>query len=204
MLYDAERLYIGVHAFDAEPAASSRPRCGATPPRILEEDNFQIILDTFRDSRSGYMFVTNPLGAKLEQQIFEEGGGNARGAASNINRNWDGVWMSRRAGRVTMAGRRRSRSRWSRSDRPTSTTQDWGINFMRNIRQEERAGVLGADSQAVQPDAGQPGGHGLGDERAEPRPRPAHQAVSRSGAGQSDRIGSDSAQPRLARRRRST
>ena len=28
----------------------------------------------------------------LEQQIFEEGGGNARGSASNINKDWNGVW----------------------------------------------------------------------------------------------------------------
>ena len=37
--------------------------------RILDEDNFQVVLDTFMDSRSAYMFVTNPLGAQLDQQI---------------------------------------------------------------------------------------------------------------------------------------
>jgi hypothetical protein len=41
--------------------------------RLFDEDNFQIILDTFNDSRNGDMFVTTPLGAKLEQQISEEG-----------------------------------------------------------------------------------------------------------------------------------
>ena len=81
-------------------------------PRMLEEDNFQIILDTFRDSRSGYMFVTNPLGAKLEQQVFEEGGGNLRGAASNINRDWNGVWDAAARRRPGRLGRPRSRSRW--------------------------------------------------------------------------------------------
>ncbi len=94
LLYDAERLYVGVHAFDSEPGGVIATEMRRDSARILEEDNFQIILDTFRDSRSGYMFVTNPLGAKLEQQIFEEGGGNARGATSNINRNWDGVWVA--------------------------------------------------------------------------------------------------------------
>ena len=38
------------------------------------------------------MFVTTPLGAKLEQQIFDEGEGGGRGTTSNVNRNWDGVW----------------------------------------------------------------------------------------------------------------
>ena len=94
ILYDAQRLYIAVHAFDSDPSAIIATEMRRDSPRILDEDNFQIILDTFRDSRSGYMFVTSPLGAKLEQQIFEEGGGNARGSASNINRNWDGVWVA--------------------------------------------------------------------------------------------------------------
>ena len=60
--------------------------------RLFDEDNFQVILDTFHDSRNGYMFVTTPLGAKLEQQIFDEGEGGGRGGTANINRNWDGVW----------------------------------------------------------------------------------------------------------------
>ena len=39
------------------------------------------------------MFVTSPLGAKLEQQVAEEGEGGWRGRNStNLNVNWDGVW----------------------------------------------------------------------------------------------------------------
>ena len=93
LLYDSQQLYIAVHAYDSSPPGVIATEMRRDSPRLLDEDNFQVILDTFRDSRSGYMFVTNPLGAKLEQQVFEEGGGNARGGASNINRNWDGVWM---------------------------------------------------------------------------------------------------------------
>jgi hypothetical protein len=81
LLYDARALYVGVHAYDSNPVGIVATEMRRDSTRLLEEDNFQVILDTFRDSRSGYMFVTNPLGAKLEQQVFEEGGGNARGAA---------------------------------------------------------------------------------------------------------------------------
>ena len=84
VLYDAGNLYLGVHAYDSSPDHIVATEMRRDSARILDEDNFQVILDTFRDSRSGYMFVTNPLGAKLEQQIFEEGGGNVRGSASNI------------------------------------------------------------------------------------------------------------------------
>ena len=71
VLYDARFLYIGVNAFDSNPAGTIATEMRRDSPRLLDEDNFQVILDTFRDSSTGYMFVTNPLGAKLEQQVFE-------------------------------------------------------------------------------------------------------------------------------------
>ena len=133
VLYDASHLYIAVHAFDGEASSVIATEMRRDSPRILDEDHFEIILDTFRDSRSGYMFVINPLGAKLEQQVFEEGGGNARGSASNVNRDWNGVWD---------AAARRTNDGWIAEiaipmvtlRSPDVDVQTWGINFMRNIR----------------------------------------------------------------------
>lgn len=65
VLYDRGHLYIGVHAHAAEPVVATEMRRDAD--RLFDEDNFQVILDTFHDSRNGYMFLTSPLGAKLEQ-----------------------------------------------------------------------------------------------------------------------------------------
>jgi hypothetical protein len=135
LLYDAEHLYIGVRAYDSDPAGVIATEMRRDSPRLLDEDNFQIILDTFRDSRSGYMFVTSPLGAKLEQQVFEEGAGNLRGAASNINRDWNGVWD---------AAARRTADGWVAEisipmvtvRSPDVDVQTWGINFMRSIRRK--------------------------------------------------------------------
>ena len=133
ILYDANHLYIGVRAFDSEPDNVIATEMRRDSARLLDEDNFQIILDTFRDRRSGYMFVTNPLGAKLEQQIFEEGGGNTRGASSNVNKDWNGVWD---------AAARRTSDGWTAEIEipmvtlrsPDVPVQSWGVNFMRNIR----------------------------------------------------------------------
>ncbi len=133
ILYDAGHLYIAVHAFDSDPEHIVATEMRRDSDRLFDEDNFQVILDTFRDSRSGYMFVTNPLGAKLEQQVFEEGGGNTRGAASNINKDWNGVWD---------AAARRTSDGWTAEIAipvvtvrlPDVAVQTWGINFMRNIR----------------------------------------------------------------------
>ena len=111
VLYDATHLYIALRAFDSNPDGIVATEMRRDSTRLLnDEDSFQIIIDTFNDSRSGYMFVTNPLGAKLEQQIFEEGEGAIVGANSNVNRNWDGVWDVRLGAR-TKAGSRSSRCR---------------------------------------------------------------------------------------------
>ena len=137
IMYDSRSLLIGVHAFDAQPSALVATEMRRDADRLLDEDNFQVILDTFNDSRNGYMFVTTPLGAKLEQQISEEGEGNTRAGLTNfnVNRNWDGVWDV--AARITADG-------WTAEIAIPLTTvrfadaadQTWGVNFMRNIRRK--------------------------------------------------------------------
>src|SRR5687767_6800027 len=56
LLYDAEHFYIGVRAYDSQPSGVIATEMRRDSAQMLEEDNFQVILDTFRDSRSGYMF----------------------------------------------------------------------------------------------------------------------------------------------------
>jgi hypothetical protein len=136
VLYDRGRLYIGVRAFASLPVVATEMRRDAD--RLFDEDNFQVILDTFHDSRNGYMFLTTPLGAKLEQQIFDEGEGGGRGTTANINRNWDGVWDA--AARITNEG-------WTAEIAiPFSTVrfkpsdeQTWGMNFERQIRRNNES-----------------------------------------------------------------
>ena len=135
LLYDSSTLYIGVLAYDTNPDAVIATEMRRDSRRILDEDNFQIIFDTFHDRRSGYMFVTSALGAKLEQQIAEEGeGGRAGiGTSSNVNLDWDGVWhvSSRRTpeGWVAEIAIPLVTLRFADFER-----QIWGVNFMRNIR----------------------------------------------------------------------
>ena len=134
LLYDTRALYIGVEAFDSAPDGVVATEMRRDSRRLFDEDNFQIILDTFHDSRSGYMFVTNPLGGKLEQQVAEEGE-RLFGRNPNINVDWDGVWH--------VAARRTSEG-WAAEIAipmvtlrfPKADRQVWGVNFMRNIRRK--------------------------------------------------------------------
>ena len=135
ILYDAETLYIGVRAWERSDYGVVATEMRRDSDRILDEDNIQLIFDTFRDSRSGYMFVTNPLGAQLDQQGFNEGEGGASQfgfSSSNINRDWDGVWYT--ASRILDDGWVAEIAipmvtlRFSDADQ-----QSWGMNIMRNM-----------------------------------------------------------------------
>ncbi|MEO7134505.1 MAG: DUF5916 domain-containing protein [Vicinamibacterales bacterium] len=138
VIYDAGHLYIGVHAYASLAVSATEMRRDAD--RLFDEDNFQVILDTFHDSRNGYMFLTTPLGAKLEQQIFDEGEGGGRGGTANINRNWDGVWDA--AAKMTSDG-------WTAEiEIPFSTVrfvpsdaQVWGVNFQRHTRRKNESAL---------------------------------------------------------------
>ena len=133
VLYDKGHLFVGVRAYASLPVTATEMRRDAD--RLFDEDNFQIIVDTFHDSRNGYMFLTTPLGAKLEQQVFDEGEGGGRGTTSNINRNWDGIWDA--AAKILPDG-------WTAEIAiPFSTVrfvprdaQVWGVNFERHIRRK--------------------------------------------------------------------
>ena len=138
VLYDSGHLYIGVHAYATEAVTATEMRRDAD--RLFDEDNFQVILDTFHDSRNGYMFLTTPLGAKLEQQIFDEGEGGGRGTTANINRNWDGVWDA--AARVVNDGWTAEISIPVTSVRfKPSDEQTWGVNFQRHVRRKNEASL---------------------------------------------------------------
>jgi hypothetical protein len=135
VLYDGSSLFLGVHAFESEPERLIATEMRRDAERILDEDNFQVILDTFMDARSAYMFAVSPLGAQLDQQVFDEGGRDRRASSSAVNRNWDGVW--------SVATRRTSDGWVAEIEIPMVTLrfpdadpQSWGINFMRNIRRK--------------------------------------------------------------------
>jgi hypothetical protein len=137
VLYDNNNLYIGVMCFDSDPKkiiANDKRRDSSD---IYNNDHFQIMLDTFHDRRNGYIFIINPLGAKLDLQVRKEGKpeGGYHIANPNINVNWDGVWEV--STEINEKG-------WSAEiEIPLVTLrfnenskEGWGINFLRNIRRK--------------------------------------------------------------------
>lgn len=127
VLYDDYALYIGVRCYDAEAddIIAKEYRRDFNPEL---DDNFQVIIDTYRDQRNGFAFITNPNAARTDYQVFNNGG--------SINLFWNGVWDVRT---------QRNSEGWFAEFRiPLATlkypkdrsAQEWGINFERNIRRK--------------------------------------------------------------------
>ena len=118
--YDESNLYIGAVIHDErEPTVNDiRKDFDDT-----NQDIFQVILDTFRDRRSGYVFQTNPEGARGDRQVANEG--------REVNRSWDAIWRVETSPASRGAGRWRWRSRSGPSASIRNWTVSWGINFGR-------------------------------------------------------------------------
>ncbi len=122
--FDADALYVGAFMHDATPQREVVNDI-RKDFREDDQDDFEVILDTFRDRRNGYVFITNPAGGRVDRQIANEG--------REINSSWDAIWDVRTQRRddgwtVEM----RIPFRTLRFD--PGANQPWGINFSRRIR----------------------------------------------------------------------
>ncbi len=86
------------------------------------DDVFEVVLDPFDDDRNGYLFVTNPNGARADALL----------AGGERNEDWDGVWDVRTR-RTEQGWFAEMRIPFSTLRFPTDADRAWGINFQRNI-----------------------------------------------------------------------
>ncbi|HET7372093.1 MAG TPA: DUF5916 domain-containing protein [Gemmatimonadaceae bacterium] len=79
---DAQTIYIGVRAYDGDMPAvrASQLRRDAD---LSSDDNVTILIDSYRDRRSAFLFRTNPNGAMWDAQLV---------GLDNLNENWNGIW----------------------------------------------------------------------------------------------------------------
>jgi len=83
VLASRRHLVIGIECDDPDPAgivSFSKKR----DPDLEGEDYVGIVIDTFLDGRSGYVFAVNPEGARFDG-LVEPGG-------EHISESWDGIW----------------------------------------------------------------------------------------------------------------
>ncbi len=126
ILYDRENLYIGAMLYDSDPSGiiGDERRRDAD---LRRNDAFAVLIDTYHDHRNGFFFETNPVGARAEAIVFDEG--------RELNFDWDGIWWVE--SRITDEG-------WQVEMRiPFSTLrfdreriETWGLQMRRLIRRK--------------------------------------------------------------------
>jgi Domain of unknown function (DUF5916)/Carbohydrate family 9 binding domain-like len=84
VLHDHDALYVGVRAYDADPALirASQLRRDAD---LSSDDNITLLIDSFHDRRGGFVFRTNPKSAQWDGQVSVN--------QDNLNPSWNGIWF---------------------------------------------------------------------------------------------------------------
>lgn len=128
LLYNADFLYIGLRAFDAEPdriVAKTRQR----DSRLDGDDSFAVTLDTFLDRRHGYYFQINPLGTQRDGLIAPDT--DTETDALPYQADWDGIWHA--AAVIDKSGWTAELAIPLKTIRFDPSSSTWGFNVQRTI-----------------------------------------------------------------------
>jgi hypothetical protein len=126
VIYSDTSIFFGVTCYDSQPdriIATQRAR----DADLEFDDKFSIIVDTFHSHRNAFLFEMNPLGARFDSWITDEGG--------RTSPEWDERWE------VAVAI---GEEGWVAEVRipfgvlrmPSAEEQVWGIDFRRNIKRK--------------------------------------------------------------------
>jgi len=126
IIYSETAIYFGVTCYDSQPdriIGTQRAR----DADLEFDDSFTILLDTFHSHRNAFWFEMNPLGARFDSWITDEGG--------RTSPEWDERWEVAVAigeeGWVAEV-----RIPFSVLRTPAAEEQVWGIDFRRNIKRK--------------------------------------------------------------------
>jgi Carbohydrate family 9 binding domain-like/Domain of unknown function (DUF5916) len=119
LLYDTDALYVAARNWDTQPVTARILRQGEF---LLGDDHFGLIIDPLNNRRSGYLFVVNANGVRVDA-IYQN--------VTQQEFNWDGIFEG--------AGSQDSEGWTAEMAIPYKTiafnkdNDTWGINFFRVI-----------------------------------------------------------------------
>jgi len=146
--YDHKNFYVVFVCFDDPKKVRGRM---SRREDIHDDDNVEIMLDTFHDRRRAYAFQTTPLGVQWDAIWTEATRSEVNG---NFDTSFDTVWDSR--GRVTARGFVVWMAIPFKSLRfPAAKQQEWGIILYRRIVRKSEESFWPQISHKVQGRLGQ-------------------------------------------------
>jgi hypothetical protein len=130
ILSDSGTLYFGVTCPDPEPEKIAIHTLQRDAD-LEGDDTVALVLDTFGDGRTGYLFRINAGGARQDGLISGK---------EDVSLDWDGLWDARV--RRTAEGWTAEIALSARSLRFRPGLAQWGFNVERYVARERRAGAL--------------------------------------------------------------
>jgi hypothetical protein len=82
LVRDQDALYVGVRAYDSD-VHGIRATQLRRDADLSSDDDVVLLIDSFHDRRSGFVFRTNPNGAMWDAQFT---------GVDDVDENWDGIW----------------------------------------------------------------------------------------------------------------
>jgi hypothetical protein len=121
ILYDSERLYVGVTARDSQPALIDR-RLGRRDS-FPTSDTVQLIIDSTHDHRTAYAFSLSAGGVHSDGLFYDD---------RNFTTDWDGVWDGA-TGSVDNGWVAEFSIPLSQLRFPDAAVQTWGFSVRRQL-----------------------------------------------------------------------
>ncbi len=90
LAYDDTYFYVSMRAFDSDPngvRATSLYR-----DRIAGSDHLEIMIDSYNDNQSGFIFTTTPAGIRNDLTVFNDATGGTISSSDWANRNFNTFW----------------------------------------------------------------------------------------------------------------
>ena len=124
VLYDGAAVYVGMRMHDTDAAAIQAPL--GRRDADLSTDLAYVLLDSYHDRRTAYLFGVNPAGVQLDKHFYNDG--------DDDDDSWDAVWD---------AATSRDSTGWTAEFRiplsqlrysPEAGDQTWGLEFGRVIQ----------------------------------------------------------------------
>ena len=124
VVYTENVLYFGIRAHDPEPEAIVAKELQRDSDHGRNDDSLAIVLDTFHDQRNSVTFEVNPLGARTDSLVTDEG--------KDQNVEWNGVWNA--TARTTAEGWQAEVAIPFSTLRFDPARSVWGLNVRRVVR----------------------------------------------------------------------
>lgn len=131
--YDDKNIYLSCRCYDqAPPDQWVVNELRRDTNGLRQNEHIGLLFDTFHDRRSGFAFYTNPLGARADYSVVDEGGSNT---------DWNPVWTSK-TGRFDGGWTVEMAIPFKSLRYRAGPNQEWGVQIRRSIRHKNEWAYL--------------------------------------------------------------